>query len=88
MVLLLGITAVGSGTGVVSKLILRLIIDDGILRHRASVVVALALTVAGLDLLDAGAEYVRSRYSAWVAESLVLELRGSSAPPAGDAAAG
>jgi ATP-binding cassette subfamily B protein len=62
---------------VVSTLILRLIIDDGILPHRESVVVALALAVAGLGLLDAGAEYVKSRYSAWMAESLVLELRVS-----------
>ena len=77
MVLLLGITAVGSAVGVVSTLILRLIIDDGILPHRESVVVVLALTVAGLGLLDAGAEYVKSRYSAWMAESLVLELRAS-----------
>ncbi len=77
MVLLLGITAVGSAVGVVSTLILRLIIDDGILPHRESVVVALALAVAGLGLLDAGAEYVKSRYSAWMAESLVLELRAS-----------
>jgi ABC-type multidrug transport system fused ATPase/permease subunit len=37
----------------------------------------LALAVAGLGLLDAGAEYVKSRYSAWMAESLVLELRVS-----------
>ena len=48
MVLLLGITAVDSAIVVVSTLILRLIIDDGILRHRESVVVTLALTVAGL----------------------------------------
>ena len=48
MVLLLGITAVDSAVVVVSTLILRLIIDDGILRHRESVVVTLALTVAGL----------------------------------------
>jgi ATP-binding cassette, subfamily B, bacterial len=77
MVLLLAITAVGSAVGVVSTLILRLIIDDGILPGRESVVVALALAVAGLGLLDAGAEYVKSRYSAWMAESLVLELRAS-----------
>jgi ATP-binding cassette, subfamily B, bacterial len=77
MVLLLGITAVGSAVGVVSTLILRLIIDDGILPHRESVVVTLALAIAGLGLLDAGAEYVRSWYSAWMAESLVLELRAS-----------
>ena len=77
MVLLLGITAVDSAIVVVSTLILRLIIDDGILRHRESVVVALALTVAGLALVDAAAEYVRSLYSVWIGESLVLELRTS-----------
>ena len=51
MVLLVFITAVGSAVLVVSPLILRLIIDDGILRHRESVVVTLALTVAGLGLV-------------------------------------
>jgi ATP-binding cassette subfamily B protein len=77
MVLLLGITAVDSAILVVIPLILRVIIDDGILRHRESVVVALALTVAGLALVDAAAEYVRSLYSVWIGESLVLELRTS-----------
>jgi ATP-binding cassette subfamily B protein len=77
MVLLVFITAVDSAAVVVSTLILRLIIDDGILQHRESVVVTLALAVAGLGLVDAGAEYVRSWYSAWMAESLVLELRVS-----------
>jgi ATP-binding cassette, subfamily B, bacterial len=77
MVLLLGITAVESAIVVVSTLILRLIIDDGILQHRESVVVTLALTVAGLALVDVGATYVKSLYSAWMAESLVLELRTS-----------
>ena len=68
MVLLVGITAVDSAILVVIPLILRLIIDDGILRHRESVVVTLALTVAGLALVDAGAEYVRSWYSVWIGE--------------------
>ena len=77
MVLLVFITAVGSAVLVVSPLILRLIIDDGILQHRESVVVTLALTVAGLGLVGAGAEYVRSWYSEWIGESLVLELRAS-----------
>src|SRR5487761_107761 len=71
MVLLLGVTAVDSAIVVVSTLILRLIIDDGILRHRESVVVALALTVAGLALVEAGAQHVGSRYSDWIGESLV-----------------
>jgi ATP-binding cassette, subfamily B, bacterial len=77
MVLLLGITAVDSAILVLSPLILRLIIDDGILRHRESVVVTLALVVAGLALVGAGAGYVKSWYSQWIGESLVLELRAS-----------
>ena len=77
MVLLLGITAVESAIVVVSTLILRLIIDDGILPHRESVVVTLVLAVAGLALVDAGATYVQFWYSAWIGESMVLELRTS-----------
>jgi ATP-binding cassette, subfamily B, bacterial len=77
MMLLVGVTALKSAIMVVTTLILRLIIDDGILRHQESVVVTLSLTVAGLALVDVGAEYVRSWYSAWMAESLVLELRSS-----------
>ncbi len=77
LVLLGLITAVDSSILVVSPLMLRLIIDDGILRHRASVVVALSLAVAGLALADAAATYVKSWYSAWIGESLVMELRTS-----------
>jgi len=77
MVLLLGVTVVDSAILVVSPLILRVIIDDGILRHREGVVVTLALAVAGLALVDAGARYVKSWYSQWIGESLVLELRAS-----------
>jgi ATP-binding cassette, subfamily B, bacterial len=77
MLLLVFVTAVKSAILVVTPLMLRLIIDDGILGHRESVVVSLALAVAGLALVDVGAEYVRSWYSAWIGESLVLELRAS-----------
>src|ERR1700683_882823 len=77
MVLLVLITSVDSAIAVTIPLILRLIIDDGILRHRESVVVALALTAAGLALVEAGAQHVSSRYSDWIGESLVLELRAS-----------
>jgi ATP-binding cassette, subfamily B, bacterial len=77
MVLLVFITAVDSAIVAVSPLILRLIIDDGILRHRESVIVTLALAIAGLALVDAGAGYVKSWYSGWIAESLGLELRVS-----------
>jgi ATP-binding cassette, subfamily B, bacterial len=77
MVLLVFITAVDSAVLVVIPLILRLIIDDGILRHQESVIVTLALTVAGLALVGAGAGYVKTWYSWWIGESLVLELRVS-----------
>jgi len=77
MVLLVFLTAVDSAIMVVSPLILRLIIDGGVLRHQERVVVTLALTLAGLALVNAGAGYVKSWYSEWVGESLVLELRTS-----------
>jgi ATP-binding cassette, subfamily B, bacterial len=77
MVLLVFISAVYSAVLAVNPLILRLIIDDGILRHKESVVVALALTLAGLALVEASAGYVKTWYSWWIGESLVLELRAS-----------
>jgi ATP-binding cassette, subfamily B, bacterial len=77
MVLLVLITSVDSAIAVTIPLILRLIIDNGILRHRESVIVTLALTVAGLALLAAAAQQVGARYSDWIGESLVLELRTS-----------
>jgi ATP-binding cassette, subfamily B, bacterial len=77
MVLLMFITAADSAIVVAVPLILRLIIDDGIQRHRESVVVTLALAVAGLALVGVGAGYVRARYSEWIGVSLVLELRAS-----------
>jgi ATP-binding cassette, subfamily B, bacterial len=77
LALLLLITAVDSAIMAISPLLLRAIIDDGILHHRTGVVVALSLTVAGLALVDAVVTYVKSWYSNWIGESLVLELRTS-----------
>jgi len=71
------ITALDSGITVVNPLILGFIIDDGILRHRASVVVSLSLAIAGLALLDAAANYVREWFAARIGEDLVCELRTS-----------
>jgi ATP-binding cassette, subfamily B, bacterial len=58
MVLLVFISAVESATVAAIPLILRLIIDDGIMRHQESVVVTLALVVAGVALVSAVAGYV------------------------------
>ena len=88
MALLVLVTAVDSAILVVSPLILRLIIDDGILRHRESVVVTLALTVAGLALVDVGAEYVRSWYSEWIGREPGAGAADERVPACPAAAAG
>jgi ATP-binding cassette, subfamily B, bacterial len=77
VVLLLIITALDAVITVVNPLILGLIIDDGILRHRLGVVVGLSLTIAGLALLDALAVYIQTWYSARIGEGLIYELRTS-----------
>jgi ATP-binding cassette, subfamily B, bacterial len=77
MVLLVFMTTVDSAIAVVIPLILRLIIDDGILRHRESVIITLSLAIAGLALVSVGAGYVRAWYSDWIGAGLVLELRAS-----------
>jgi ATP-binding cassette, subfamily B, bacterial len=74
---LLSITAVDSAITVVNPVLLGFIVDDGILRHRVDVVVALSLAVAGLAVLDALATYVKSWYSTRIGEGLVYELRTS-----------
>src|ERR1700683_1376459 len=74
--LLGGVAAVTSAILCASPLLLRLIIDDGILRRRESVVITLALAVAGLALTGAAAGYVRSRYSEWIGEGPVVEVGG------------
>jgi ATP-binding cassette, subfamily B, bacterial len=77
MALLVVSTVVDSVIVVVIPLILRLIIDDGILPHRGSVVVTLALSVAGLALVDTVAGYMRAWFSEWIGENLVLALQTS-----------
>ncbi|HTW03508.1 MAG TPA: ABC transporter ATP-binding protein [Streptosporangiaceae bacterium] len=77
IVFLLVITAVDAVVTAVNPLILALIIDDGILRHRAGVVVQLSLAVAGLALVDTLATFFRSWYSAKIGQGLVYELRTS-----------
>jgi ATP-binding cassette, subfamily B, bacterial len=77
MVFLLFITAVDSAITVVNPVLLGFIVDDGILRHRLDVVVALSLAIAGLALLDALATYIKSWYSTRIGEGLVFELRTS-----------
>jgi ATP-binding cassette subfamily B protein len=56
-------------------LFLRVVIDDGILRHRLAVVVALSLVIAGLALLDALAIYIQTWTSARIGQGVIYDLR-------------
>ncbi len=73
--LLLALLAVDSVIGVVNPLLYRAIINDGILRHAASVVVTLALVVAGLAVLDAALSLGERYCSARVGEGLIFDMR-------------
>jgi ATP-binding cassette, subfamily B, bacterial len=75
LALLLTVTAIDAVITVAQPLVLRLIIDDGILRHQLAVVVQLCLTLAGLAALDALALYLQTWSAAWIGERLVFELR-------------
>ncbi len=61
--------------GAVNPLILRAIIDRGILAHRSTVVIALALVAAGLALVDATLSLLQRRISAVVGEGLIFDMR-------------
>jgi ATP-binding cassette, subfamily B, bacterial len=71
----LGLVVLSAVVGAANPLIYREIINQGIVGHRAGLVIALALTVAGLAILDAllslGERYVSAR----VGEGLVFDLR-------------
>jgi ATP-binding cassette subfamily B protein len=73
--LLVGVTSLDALITVASPLILRIIIDDGILPRRLAVVVELSLIIAALALLDALAMYIEARSSARISEGLIYDLR-------------
>ena len=72
---LLVITALDAGIVAVSPLLLKRIIDDGVMPRRESVVVGLALVLAALAALDAVAVYTQARASARIGQGLIYDLR-------------
>ncbi len=60
---------------VVNPLLLRLIIDKGILGHREAIVVGVALAVAGVAAFDAFLGFTNRWYSARIGEGLIYDLR-------------
>ncbi len=75
LALLLLITTVDAVITVMIPLMLRLVINDGILPRRVAVVTGLSLAVAGLAILDAFAGYVQAWYSARISQQLIFNLR-------------
>jgi ATP-binding cassette subfamily B protein len=72
---LLLLTAVHAGIAVSTPIILKFIIDDGILKGSLDVVIALSVLIAALGLLDAGAVYLQSTLSGVVGQGILYDLR-------------
>jgi ATP-binding cassette subfamily B protein len=72
---LLSLLAVDAVIGVVNPLLYRDIINKGILGHSASLVVGLALVVAGLAVMDAALSLAERYCSARIGEGLIFDMR-------------
>ncbi|MFI6792689.1 ABC transporter ATP-binding protein [Nonomuraea sp. NPDC050383] len=65
----------GAVVVVANPLLMKAIIDDGILPRRTDVVVGLALAIGALALLDAGLTLAQRWFSARLGEGLIYDLR-------------
>ncbi|MCO5973742.1 ABC transporter ATP-binding protein [Actinoallomurus soli] len=75
LVLFLALNAVAAVIVVANPLLLKTIIDRGIVPHRTGIVIALASTVAGLALVEALIGLGQRWYSARIGEGLIYDLR-------------
>jgi ATP-binding cassette subfamily B protein len=75
LLVFLGLVVLSAVIGTVNPLIYKEIINEGIIGRRGGLVVALALTVAGLAVLDAALSLGERYVSAKVGEGLVFDLR-------------
>lgn len=75
LVVFLLVTCVEAGITVATPLLLRRIIDKGILTHDEAVVVGLAVAVAGFALFDAFLTIVIRWFSARLGQGIVYDLR-------------
>ncbi len=71
----LPVVVIGAALGAVNPLILRAIIDRGILGHDAALVVELAGAAAGLAVLTAALSLFQRRVSAVIGEGLIFDMR-------------
>jgi ATP-binding cassette subfamily B protein len=75
LVLFLALNAVAAVIVVANPLLLKTIIDRGIVPHRTGIVVTLAAAVAGLALVEALIGLGQRWYSARIGEGLIYDLR-------------
>jgi ATP-binding cassette, subfamily B, bacterial len=75
LVVFLLLIIVDAAIGAANPLIFRAIINDGIVRRHSDVIVALALLVAGLAVLDAGLSLGQRLVSSRVGEGLIFDMR-------------
>src|ERR1700744_1762664 len=68
-------TSVDAVITVVNPLLLRDIIDRGILTRDEGVIIGLAIAVAGVAIFDAGLAFAIRWYSARIGEGLIYDLR-------------
>ncbi len=75
LVVVMGMTAVSAALTASSPLLLKVIIDDGIVPRRQGVVVGLALVIAALALVDVLATFTQTWFSGRVGQGIVYDLR-------------
>ena len=75
LILFLGLVVIDAVIGAANPLFYREIINKGIVGHRAGLIVALALVVAGLAIVDAALSLGERFVSARVGEGLVFDMR-------------
>jgi ATP-binding cassette subfamily B protein len=71
----LAIVVLDAAIGAINPLILREIINVGILKHHRSLIVELALLVGGLAIIDAFFEFFERFISAKIGEGLIFDMR-------------
>src|SRR5262245_33156434 len=71
----LALTVVDAGLVVVTPLLTKRVVDDGILGHDLSLVVWLAVAMAVVAIVDAGIGIASGRLSSRIGEGLIFDLR-------------
>ncbi|MFE9421948.1 ABC transporter ATP-binding protein [Kitasatospora sp. NPDC006697] len=71
------ITALNAFTAALTPLLLKVLVDEGIVNGSLKMVLWVSSVIAALSLLSAGAVIVQARYSARIGQGLIYDLRTS-----------